>query len=130
MWGNPARYQEITQNSINLRKDDMRRLQVLQNSTMRILMRKKYDTQTSTLLAESKTLSVNQTVAMSILNQVFKNSCQPAYHYKRLFGRLIDENQRTDLEKPKKFTQTKFLLRKNVHKNSMIHDIFLKLTLV
>ena len=31
-----------------------------------------------------------------------------------------------DLEKPKKFTQTKLLLKKNVQKNSVIHDIFLK----
>ena len=98
VWGNRARYQEISQNSINLRKADMRKLQVLQNSTLRILLRKNYDTPTSILLAESKTFRVNQTVALSIPNQVWKikNSCQPGYHYdERLFGRLINENQGT-----------------------------------
>ena len=92
VWGSRGMYQEIPQNSINLKKDDMRKLQVLQNSSMRLLLRKKYDTPTSSLLEESKSLSVNQTVAMSMMNQVWKikRSQQPVYHYERLFGRLDD----------------------------------------
>ena len=68
----------------------MRKLQVLQNSSMRLLLKKGYETPTSVLLEESKSLSVNQLVAMNMLNQVWKirNCHQPAYHYERLFGRL------------------------------------------
>ena len=97
VWGIADRYQEISQNSVNMKKDDMRRLQVLQNSSLRLLLRKRYDTPTSTLLAESKSLSVNQTVAMSILSQVWKvqDTHQPAYHYERLFGRLQAPSNRT-----------------------------------
>ena len=43
----------------------------------------------------------------------------------RRFGKIINRIC-SYLEKPKKFTQTKFLLNKNLHKNSVIHDIFLK----
>ena len=70
---------------------------MLQNSTLRLLLKKKYDTPTSTLLEESRSLSVNQTVAMSMLNQVWKiqNTQQPVYHYERLFGRLSAANNRT-----------------------------------
>ena len=68
-WGNPVRYQEIGQNSMNLGKEGMRKLQVLQNTTLRLLLKKKYDTPTSSLLTESKSLSVNQTVASCMLNQ-------------------------------------------------------------
>ena len=74
----------------------MKKLQVLQNSTLRLMLGKRYDTPTSILLGESKTLSVNQTVAHSILCQVWKirKSAQPRYHYERLFGR----HENTDIE--------------------------------
>ena len=80
--GSRGLYQEIPQNSINLKKADMRKLQAIQNSSMRLLLRKKYDTPTSSLLEESKSLSVNQNVAMSMMNQVWKMkiSQQPVYH--------------------------------------------------
>ena len=66
----------------------MRKLQVLQNSSLRLLLRAKYETHTSSLLEQSKSLSVNQTVVMNMLTQVWKiKKChQPMYHYERLFG--------------------------------------------
>ena len=97
VWGTSTQYQEIPQNSITLRKDDMRKLQVLQNSTMRLLLQKPYDTPTTSLLEQSGTLSVNQTVAMNMISQVWKiQECQqPSYHYDRLFGRLAASKTRT-----------------------------------
>ena len=97
VWGTAGKYQEISQNSINMRKEDMRRLQVLQNSTLRLLLKKRYDTPSSDLLEQSKSLSVNQTVAMNMINQVWKiqDTHQPCYHYERLFGRLETVRNRT-----------------------------------
>ena len=92
-----GKYKEIAQNSINLRKEEMKKLQVLQNSSLRLLLKKKYDTPTSILLEEARALSVNQTVAMNMLSQVWKiQEChQPVYHYERLFGRLAEPNTST-----------------------------------
>ena len=96
-WGMDGKYKEIAQNSINLRKEEMKKLQVLQNSSLRLLLKKKYDTPTSILLEEARALSVNQTVAMNMLSQVWKiQEChQPVYHYERLFGRLTEPNTST-----------------------------------
>ena len=44
VWGAGGRCQEIPHNSISLRKEDMRKLQVLQNSSLRFLLGAKYDT--------------------------------------------------------------------------------------
>ena len=41
VWGTNIKYQEISQNSINIKKEDMRILHVLQNSAMRLLLRKR-----------------------------------------------------------------------------------------
>jgi hypothetical protein len=73
----------------------MRKLQVLQNSTLRLTLRRKYDTPTLTLLSDANVLSVNQLVAYNIIVQVFKTqqSRQPFYHYKRLFGRHAETLQ-------------------------------------
>ena len=88
VWGINARFQEENWNSITMRKVEMKKLQVLQNSTLRLLLDKKYDTPTSILLGDSKSLSVNQMVAHTILCQVWKikKSAQPEYHFERLFG--------------------------------------------
>ena len=88
VWGINARFQEENWNSITMRKVEMKKLQVLQNSTLRLLLGKKYDTPTSILLGDSKSLSVNQMVAHTILCQVWKikKSAQPEYHFERLFG--------------------------------------------
>ena len=85
VWGVPGRNAE---KSINLRKDDMKKLQVLQNSTLRMILKRNYDTPTVQLLSESKSLSVNQLVAYNMLVQVFKvkQTQQPSYHFHRFFG--------------------------------------------
>ena len=80
VWGIPGRTEEKL---INITKADMRKLQVLQNSTLRLILKERYDKPTVELLSESKTLSVNQLVAFNMLTQVFKlkESQLPAYHY-------------------------------------------------
>ena len=97
VWGSKARYQDENHNSMTISKAEMKKLQVLQNSTLRLLLGKKYDTPTSILLAESKSLSVNQTVAYSILCQTWKikKSAQPRYHFERLFGRHLYQDRET-----------------------------------
>ena len=97
VWGYEAKYQEENLNMMTMRKADMRKLQVLQNSTLRLLLGKRYDASTQSLLAESKSLSVNQTVAYSMMSQVWKirKSGQPRYHYDRLFGRITNPDVNT-----------------------------------
>ena len=87
VWGIPGRPEE---KSINMTKADMRKLQVLQNSTLRLILKERYDKPTVELLSESKSLSVNQLVAFNMLSQVFKvkESQLPVYHHNRLFGHL------------------------------------------
>ena len=82
---------------MTMRKADMRKLQVLQNSTLRLLLGKRYNTPTYSLLMESKSLSVNQTVAYSMISQVWKirKSEQPWYHYDRLFRRNLNPDVNT-----------------------------------
>ena len=94
VWGPDGKLMNLDQNSINLKKKDMMKLQVLQNSTLRLTLKRKYGTPTSTLLSEANVLSVNQLVAYNMVVQVYKvqKSRQPAYHYHRLFGNL-EENQ-------------------------------------
>ena len=57
VWGYESRYQADNHNMMTMRKADMRKLQVLQNSTLRL--GKRYGTSTYSLLMESKELSVN-----------------------------------------------------------------------
>ena len=92
VWGIPGRPEE---KSINIRKEDMRKLQVLQNSTLRLILKKKYDTPTVELLSEAKNLSVNQLVAYNMLSQVYKvkETQQPSYHYDRFFGHHASRDQ-------------------------------------
>ena len=97
VWGYDARYQADNHNMMTMRKADMRKLQVLQNSTLRLLLGKRYDTPTYSLLMESKSLSINQTVAYSMISQVWKirKSEQPRYHYDRLFRRILNPDVNT-----------------------------------
>ena len=68
----------------------MRKIQVLQNSALRLATHSSYDTPMTTLLSKSGQLSIHQHVAYHSANQVFKifQNKQPAYHHERLFGRL------------------------------------------
>ena len=74
--------------SPSLTKDDVRKLQVLQNKCLRIITNSDYETPTTSLLQKTNTLSVHQLMAHLSLSQVFSifKSKLPAYHYSRLFA--------------------------------------------
>ena len=78
-------------------KEDMRKMQVLHNSVMRIMCNERYDTPTKLLLRKTIQLSIHQLVAYHSANQVYniqKNQF-PKYHFRRLFG---IENQTENIE--------------------------------
>ena len=82
VWGLPG-YDEETRNGIAITKEDMRRLQVLQNQVMRMMTRLDPGASTDTLCNSSNQLSVHQLVAYHSLNQVYKiyHDRKPQYHY-------------------------------------------------
>ena len=73
--------------SPSLTKEDIRKLQVLQNKCLRIVSNSDYSTPTKTLLQKTRCLSVHQQIAQLSLSQVYNISKtrSPAYHYQRLF---------------------------------------------
>ena len=79
---------EEDRKKIAITKEDMRKLQVLQNKALRIHKRLPRETPTTTLLTQSQELSVHQLVAYHSALQVYKvyTTQQPTYHYNRLFG--------------------------------------------
>ena len=89
VWGIPGDMDVEKRRSISTTKEDMRKLQVLQNKALRLYLRKPYDTPTSDLLLLSNQLSVHQLVAYHSAVQVFKirESQKPSYHFERLFAR-------------------------------------------
>ena len=88
IWGLPGSMDEVTRNSIMLTKEDMRKMQVMQNSVMRLTTNSRYDTPTSELLTKTNQLSIHQLMAFHISSQVFniKRNEFPPYHHHRLFG--------------------------------------------
>ena len=95
VWQIPGSMDEniATRTRSSLTKEDVRKLQVLQNKCLRIITNKDYKTPTSDLLHQTKSLSVHQQMAHLSLSQVYNiHSTQlPAYHYGRLFGNNQDE---------------------------------------
>ena len=87
VWGLDGMDEEA-RNKIAIIKNDMAKLQVLQNKALRIYQQKPRETPISTLLAQSHELSVHQLVAYHSAVQVYKvnTTKQPTYHYHRLFG--------------------------------------------
>ena len=71
----------------SISKKDMRRLQTLQNKTLRLQSGLDRYTPTETLMAATNSLSVHQLAAKSCLVQVYniQKNKKPAYHYDRLF---------------------------------------------
>ena len=61
LWGLPGT--SMDEDRRNNTKEDMRKMQVLQNSDMRIMSRSKYETPTITLLKKTNQLSIHQLVA-------------------------------------------------------------------
>ena len=79
-------------NKLSMNRNDMRRLQVLQNKVLRLETKLDYSVPTTTLLEKSGSLSVHQLGAYHTAVHVFKISKEkkPAYHFERFFGQ---ENQ-------------------------------------
>ena len=90
IWGLPGSMMEQEKRSSMTTKEDMRKMQVLQNSVMRIMSRGRYDTPTSTLLESTNQLSIHQLVAYHSANQIYniQRNQFPKYHYNRLFGAM------------------------------------------
>ena len=87
IWNLPGDMRDETNRSTSITKEDMRKLQVLQNKCMRMLSNMDRDTPTATLLHRTKLLSVHQMVAQHTAVQVynvFRNKL-PVYHHQRLF---------------------------------------------
>ena len=90
LWGLPGTMMEQEKRSSITNKEDMRKMQVLQNPVMRIMSRGRYDTPTSTLLESTNQLSIHQLVAYHSANQIYniQRNQFPKYHYNRLFGAM------------------------------------------
>ena len=88
VWGIPGILNEDQVNSMSITKEDMRKLQVLQNSALRLLCNKPRDTPVISLLKEANHMSVHQLVAYHTTCQTFKvhMSQEPAYHHQRMFN--------------------------------------------
>ena len=76
-----------TRTSSSLTKEDVRKLQVLQNKCLRMVTDSDYRTPTEVLLKKTNSLSVHQRIAHLSLSQVYNihRTKLPAYHYSRLF---------------------------------------------
>ena len=71
----------------SISKKDMRRLQSLQNKTLRLQSGLNRYTPTETLMSATKSLSVHQLAAKCCLVQTYniQKNKKPSYHYDRLF---------------------------------------------
>ena len=100
VWGLQGILNENPMNSTSITKNDMRKLQVLQNSALRLLLNKPRDTPVTTLLQESKEMSVHQLVAYHTANQCYKvhKNQEPSYHFKRLSSDHPNQRTRSNLE--------------------------------
>ena len=97
VWQIPGEDEDMR--SPTLTKEDIRKLQVLQNKCLRLITNCDYKTPTKVLLQKTNRLSVHQQIAQLSLSQVHSiyYTRSPAYHYQRLFSRPHnnDEQQGT-----------------------------------
>ena len=102
IWNLPRVLNEDSVNSTPISKEEMRKLQVLQNTALRLLLRKPRDTPVATLLKEANQMSVHQLVAYHTACQTFKiyKNKEPVYHHSRLFGDTppLETRSTTNLE--------------------------------
>ena len=86
LWDIPGTM-DATTTRTSITKEDMKKLQVLQNKTMRLETNQGYRTPTKELLTRTGKLSVHQMVAHSTAVQVYniRRTQEPKYHYQRLF---------------------------------------------
>ena len=75
--------------SCSISKQDINKLQILQNKTLRLLTGLDYSTPVSVLLTKTNQLSTHQLIAYHTACQMFNISLNklPSYHYNRLFTR-------------------------------------------
>ena len=94
IWGLKTQ-QNHQRRSMAISKNEMNKLQVLQNKTLRLISGLDYYTPTSVLLETTKMLSVHQMVAYHIACLVFKinHTKLPSYHYNRLFPKITQFQQ-------------------------------------
>ena len=87
VWNIPGSLDEQDRKSPSLTKEDVRKLQVLQNKCLRLLTKCDYRTPTATLIDKTNMLSVHQLTAHLSLAQVYNihQTKLPTYHYERLF---------------------------------------------
>ena len=83
----------------SISKRDMRKLQTLQNKTLRLETCLDRSTPTETLISATNSLSVHQLAAKSCLVQVFniQKNKKPRYHHDCLFGSSCLGNPQTSL---------------------------------
>ena len=88
VWNIPGDRDETTRTSPTMTKEDLRKLQVLQNKCLRLVTNCDYKTPTATLIKKTNSLSVHQRTAHLSLCQVYTifQTRNPVYHYGRLFG--------------------------------------------
>ena len=99
VWG---RVWNITNNdnperSNTISKKEMKKNQILQNKTMRLLTGMGYDTPVKTLLKKCNQLSVHQLVAFHTACQTYRIYTEklPHYHYNRLFQNENEDGRNT-----------------------------------
>ena len=96
VWGkiwNLSKYEDTNYRSSSMTKNELQKLQVLQNKSMRLISGLSYETPTAILLETCNQLSVHQLIAYHTACQVYKiyTTKLPVYHYNRLF---YEENER------------------------------------
>ena len=91
VWNLPGVYDDKKRCNPTITLEDNRKLQVLQNSVLRLKTRLCKETPVSTLLAETKQLSVQQLTAYHYVLAVYKckQAMEPEYMYNRLFPRNV-----------------------------------------
>jgi hypothetical protein len=93
VWQIPGEDEDMR--SLTLTKEDIRKLQVLQNKCLRLITNCDYKTPTKVLFQKTNRLSVHQQIAQLSLSQVHSiyYTRSPAYHYQRLFSRPHDNDE-------------------------------------
>ena len=96
IWNIPGDLSENTRRNMSISKEDMRKLQVMQNKCLRMLTHMDKYTPTTTLLKKANMLSVHQTVAHQSAIQVFNvlRNQAPTYHVQRLFPHINQTENR------------------------------------
>ena len=91
VWNLPGDLSDQSRRNMSISKDEMRKLQVMQNKCLRMITNLDRSTPTATLLQKTGFLSVHQTVAHQSAVQVFNvlKHQAPAHHYQRLFPHLV-----------------------------------------